>query len=60
MSVHVENGPGQVAKTPHSRFFSQDVAFSFSGMGKVASTGLPFCLLCWCLELNSRKGKDGQ
>lgn len=31
-----------------------------SGMGKVASTGLPLCLLSWCLELNSRKGKDGQ
>lgn len=39
---------------------SQDVAFFFSGMGKVAITGLPLCLISRCLEWNSRKGVDGQ
>lgn len=58
-SVYVQNPPGQVAETPYSSFLSQDVAFFFSGMGRVASTGLPLCLLSWCLELNSRKGEDG-
>lgn len=36
------------------------MAFLFFGMGKVASTGLPLCLLSQCLELNSRRGEDGQ
>lgn len=59
-SVYVQNPPSQVAETPHSRFLSQDMATFFCGMGKVASTGLPLCLPSWCLELNSRKGEDGQ
>lgn len=58
--VYVQNPPSGEAETPHSKFHSPDVAVLFSSTGKVASTGIPLCHLFWCLDLNSRKGKDGQ